>query len=262
MKKTFIFLLCIFSILLGSAQKVQIVPQLGFQYYGFSYISKTDPHPEDFEKSIPEFELAIGAAIKYKTYKCIHVLSIQNPILGLSFAYKNIFADVGINPTSLRTAYSGGPNLIFVSYSLQDESRRVFHFIGSTDFKLFFEGGIGAGVNKTRAYYREVLFPKTTEWISDSDYTRHTVQFNHTGSVGVFLPLKLGINFYNNRKKNFLTLQAFWNQGLTKMAEYTIDYEYGYFSYPQYQRSVKNVRIKSRGTVFGCTLGVPIRLIK
>lgn len=72
--------------------------------------------------------------------------------------------------------------------------------------------------------------------------------------------MKGGVDFYNKKNKCFLSLQAFWHQGLIKMAEYTVNYRYGYFSYPEYQRD-ETVVLKSRGTVYGVTAGVPIRIL-
>jgi hypothetical protein len=57
-----------------------------------------------------------------------------------------------------------------------------------------------------------------------------------------------------------LVFTAYWNQGLIKTEEFLIDYNYGYFNTP-YNRSVMDVKLKTRGTAFGFILGVPIRLI-
>ena len=76
----------------------------------------------------------------------------------------------------------------------------------------------------------------------------------------MFLIGKAGFNLYSKKKKNILTLSAFWNQGLSKMEEFSIDYTYGYLNTP-YQRSVKDLRLKTRSTTFGFILGVPIPLI-
>lgn len=261
MMKYLITFVCLIACFISQSQKLEIVPNVGFQYYGLSYLLRPDAHPEDFKKSRPEFEGAIGVDVKYKSKKLTHVLGLQNPIIGPSFSFRNIYSDKGIIPTFLGYTHSSGPNQIFLSYTLQNEGRKFLKLIGKTRTKLSYSGGFGIGFNKSKDYYETVLQPYSLGGGGGDNYYRYTIRYNRAG-MGMFFPIRAGLNFYNRRKKNFLALQVFWNQGLKKMAEYSIDYDYGYYSYPQYQRSVKDVRLKSRGTTFGCTLGVPIRILK
>jgi hypothetical protein len=46
------------------------------------------------------------------------------------------------------------------------------------------------------------------------------------------------------------------------MAKYNIHYQYGYFNDPTRQVNVPNQIIYTRGTTFGFSLGVPIKIVK
>lgn len=260
LQKLFFFLF-LFPSIHSVGQRLQIVPQLGFQYFGMSYISKPDAHPKDFKQSRPEFEATMGIDIKLRSNKLTHVVGLYNPIVGPSFSFKNMFADKGIIPTFLGHAHSSGPNQIFVSYSLENESKKMRKVFGAIRTKYYYSGGIGVGFNKSKKYYEDVLMPWTYgRQIGDNYYT-YTVRYRKEG-FGVLIPMRTGINLYNKKNRNFLNLNMFWIQGFKKMAEYSIDYEYGYFTHPEYQRSIKDVRLKSRGTVFGATVGMPINILK
>ena len=254
MIKHIIFFLFIFCCLFSKGQTLQIVPRAGFQYHGLSYISKDEPHPSDFKKGIPEFVVTIGADVKYKTKHLTHVLSVQSIALGPSFSFTNMYLDKRIVPSFGGHRRSESIDHAILSYGLEREGH------GNKRLKFNYSVQAGIGFNKSREAYDSILPPDSYgEQIGDH-YYHFTIRYNRSG-MGIFLLGKAGISFYNKKKKSFLNLQAFWHQGLKKMAEYDIHYQYGYFSYPQYRRD-EQVKLKTRGTVFGVTMGVPIRILK
>lgn len=241
------------------SQKIEIVPNLGIQYYGISYISKNDVHPMDFRASRPNIEGTWGFSVKYKRERLRHILSLQDIVLGSSFSFRNIYLDKGIIPTFQERMHSDGIDVLLFSYNIQKEFNKEFIFFGKSKLKFIYSGGVGIAFNRSKWFYDIVLPPYSFGQIISTNYFEYHILYNRAGA-GVFLIGKAGFNFYNKKGKNFLTLEAFWNQGLKKMEEFSIDYNYGYLN-TQYQRTVKDVKLKSRGTAFGFTLGVPIRLI-
>lgn len=254
MKKYFIFLFFILYCNFSKGQKLQFVPRAGFQYHGLSYISKGDPHPSDFKKTVPEFEATIAADVKYKTKHLTHVVSIQSVALGPSFAFSNIYLDKGIVPTFRGHHSASSIDQPILSYGIEKESK------GNSRLRFNYSVQAGIGFNKSREAYDSILPPDSYGREDSVGYYYYAIQYKRSG-IGIFLTGKAGVSFYNKRNKSFLNLQVFWHQGLKKMAEYAILYEYGYFNYPQYQRS-QQVKLKTRGTVFGVMVGVPIRILK
>ena len=253
------------SFISSEGKKLQVVPKVGFQYFGFSYLSKDNLLSDDFKKSSLEFEGAIGLDVKYKLKRWTHVLSLQNALLGPSFSTRNMYADKGITPTLPGHRHATITPHALLSYALQRESRKLFQFTRKIRTSFYYSAGIGVGFNRTKWYYNIALqqytFSATTSTNSSpNNYYNLVIDYRRAG-IGLFMPVTVGLNFYNKRNKNFLTFQAFWNQGLKKMAEYNIRYRYGYYNYPQYQRQ-QEVTLKTRGTVFGVTMGVPIRILK
>jgi len=244
----------------SKSQKLKIVPRIGIQYFGLSHISKSDHHPEDFKTSLPELGGILGVDILYKSKKYTHNLCFQSTELGNSLGVRNLYANKGIIPYFQQHRSSDAINVFLLAYNLQKESRKVSKLIGKSTFKLFYSAGVGVSFNKTHNFYDKIFSkPHTYGFIDGDHYYNDTVQ-TYRGGTGFFLIGKAGMNFYTKRRKHILSLEVFWNQGLRKMQEFSIDYDYGYFSYSQYQRTVKDVTLKSNGTVFGFTLGVPIRL--
>lgn len=241
-------------------QKLEIIPHLGIHYSGISYLLRPDSHPEDFIKSAPELNGTWALSIKYKKANLSHVFRVQSVILGSSYAVKNLYSDKKLLPDFQVHRHSDGLDNYLLTYNLQTETRNFYTFIGRGKIKFYYSGGAGIGSNKSKSYYKERAIPQRYGYTFNDLYYNERIAFLRAG-IGVFLTAEGGINFYNKKSKNFLTFQAFWYQGLKRMEDFSIDYNYGYFSYPQYQRSIKDVHLKSRGTVFGFTLGVPIRLI-
>jgi hypothetical protein len=249
----FLLVACLISnVVIG--QTLELIPRIGFQYHGISYISKVDNHPSDFFPSIPEFEASIGIDIRLKIKRFTHVVSVQITAIGPSFSFRNIFHDKGIIPSSSghHTASFSGQALI--AYGLEWKSRQ--HNLVRFDYSI----QAGIGTNKSKEAYDSIFIPKFYGQEDGTGYKQYSIQYSRTG-VGIFLTGKAGLGFYNRKHKQVISIQAFWHQGLKEMARYDIEYKYGYFNYPQYRRS-QQVTLRSRGTVFGVTLGVPIRILK
>ena len=225
----------------------------GIQYYGISYISKDDPEPSDFQKSWPEFAVTYGVDIKYKPKQLLHVLSIQSIALGPSFAFSNMFLDKGIVPSYSGHHSAGSIDHMLISYGIEKESKG-WNWI---KFNYSIQGGIGT--NKSKSAYDSIWPPSSFGMEDGTNYKEYTIRYKRTG-VGLFLTGKAGFALYDNRNKSFLNFQAFWHQGLIKSAEFLIRYRYGYYNFPQYQRD-QQVVLKTKGTVFGATVGIPIRIL-
>jgi hypothetical protein len=242
------------------SQKVQVVILGGVHYSGLSYISKGDLHPDDFLPSVPELNGTLGFDIKYKKRNISHVVGFQVVTLGSSYGVNNMFADKGILPYFVTHKHSDGIDNFLINYNLEIESKKTIHLSKRMKAKLFYSAGGGIGTNKSESYYREYMTPLTYSSRYDDLYYADKISFKRAG-VGVFLNFKAGVSLYNRKKKEFLRFHGFYAQGLKKMEDFTVDYEYGYTSYPQYQRNIKGIHLKSRGSVFGLLIGIPIRII-
>jgi hypothetical protein len=243
----------IFGCLITTAQTLELVPRVGFQYHGL--VSSPDrPKSSEFKKSSPEFAALIGADIKFRSQTMVHIVSIDNIALGPSFSFYNTFADRGIIPTTGAHRAASSINHLLLSYGLERESKT------KNRLQLFYALQAGIGFNKSQNVYDSVLAPDGFGTEIGTSYMKYTIKYSRVG-LGIFLTGKAGITLLNKKKKDILNLYGYWHQGLKRMATYDIRYSYGYYDYPQYQRS-DQVRLHSRGTVFGVSLGFPIRLIK
>lgn len=189
------------------------------------------------------------------------MFSIQNPILGYSLFVENMYADKGIIPTVLSFGSAGGPNLVFLSYAFEKESRKSMRFIAGSRAKFYFSVGAGIAFNRSIGYYKEIMIPDEGGGQYGDNYYAYDIRSYRQHSLGVLLPFRSGINIYNRQGRDFLILNVFWNQGTINMATYNVSYEYGYVNRPEYQRTVSDLRLKSRGTTFGVTVGVPITIL-
>lgn len=253
MKNYIVLLLASAIFFTAKAQTLQIVPGAGIQFSGLSYISKRNSRPSDFRHSIPLAAVSMVGDIKYKIGKLTQVISIQNIEVGPSFSFRNIYLDKGIVPTISGHFAASSLGHALLSYGVESQTR-----LNKT---ILFNYGIQAGLGFPRGYeYYDSASTETFGMQLGDSYYQYRLQYFRSG-LGIFLSAKMGIAFYNRRKKCWLDLEAFWHQGLRQMEEYAISYQYGYYSYPQYQRD-QQVILKTRGTVFGVTASVPITILK
>ena len=209
--------------------------------------------PVDFTVSQLNSTLTIGADIKLITKRFTHVLSVQSIELGPSFTFRNMYFNQGFIPSSSGHHSASSIGQALISYGIEDT-------YGKRKVRLQYSLQAGIGANKSKEAYDIVLAPDSYGRQAGDHYIGYLTRYKRSG-LGVFLSGKTGISLYNKRNKNTVNLQLFWHQGLKKMAEYSIYYEYGYFSRPEYQRQ-QQVLIKSKGTVFGVTVGIPIGVWK
>lgn len=252
MKRYFIILLLIGKVC--EAQTLEIIPRGGVQFFGLSYISKGDPKPADFKHNIPVGAVSVGADIRYTRQKHFsYLLSIESIEVGPSFSFHNVFLNQGIVPTISGHFAASSLGHALASYGIQKEKNLGQHI------HLSYSIQAGLAFTKGMQYYDSSSTESFGMQLGDS-YYQYRIQYYRSGA-GVFLSGKLGIGLCDKRKRDRIILQLLWHQGLREMEKYRIQYQYGYYSNPQYQRN-QLVILRSRGTVFGATVGVPIRLLK
>lgn len=260
MRSIFLFLICCAS-QLSFSQQFEIIPRAGLQWVGLLTVHGPNGKPNDLTTNIPDLVVTIGADIVYKRNDFSHVLSVQQTGLGPTFRISNMYSDQGIIPSIDNVFGSSGGNVFFLGYSLQKETKKYGKFIGRTTVRAHYGLGVGAGFNRSQEVYDSSMASYCDSWQIGTSYERHCINAR-AGGNGFFITGKGGLNFYNKRKKELFNLQLFWHQGLAQMADFILDYEYGYTNQPQLQRRVNGVVLRSRGTVFGFTAGFPIRIIK
>ena len=117
--------------------------------------------------------------------------------------------------------------------------------------------------NRSKGYYKNkpgasYVFSQSN-W--DNNYSFIEI-FTQSKGVGYFLKLKGGFAFHNKKGLETILLELFYNQGLKKMQEHTVNYRYYYTPVPGSGNSGSGIRFNNKGTTFGGTLGFPVYFFK
>lgn len=237
-----------------SAQKLYIVPDIGIHFTGLTYFSKNDNKPADLTSPVPKLVQILGLQICYPAKQFTHRVGFQWASSGYSYSFKNRYAtdtSIGFH----KHIASGSVSNYIINYSILKEFKRFHLFVGKSTMRYYAAIGVG-GAGKGPEY-----------WLFFNPYTEGFGQYWGTKmkeyDVGpsLFATGDAGIHFYNKNKKHIITLNLFYYKGFTQTKKFELNYYYGYFNNPDRQVS-ENVTLRTRGTIFGFTLGVPITIIK
>lgn len=261
MKKAIYSFLLMALPFVGYSQKLYGILNLTAPFSGISY---TNGHNRDeFGSSIPRINGSWGVDIIFKHKKTSHKFSIEQVPFEKYFKLTNKFIvppnqGLGFSIHKYGTAID---HFIF-SYALQKEGKREKGFLFHSSIRFNYSAGIGVSLNRSKAFYKEIYPNSSGGWASNVTYSAYEA-IHHRKGFGLFLRSTGGFDFINKRKNNrWLRINLFYDQGLKDMVHFDIHYIYGYFNDPSRQVDVPKQVLKSRGTTFGLSIGVPIKILK
>ena len=260
MLKYFLFSGIYFLPLNGLSQRLYIVPNFDLQYSGLSFVRRSEKNASDFKPSIPLLNFMASLDIFYKPKKIIHKLTIESNRFGDGFGVTNKFihpGEIGL----LGISHSGGFDNFIISYNAGIESKKLHNPLGK--LKLRYTGSLGAGIglNRTMAYFDDVIYPIDYGWQDGNTYIAYLGSFSKTGP-GLFSIVNAGFDVISKHNKRVLNFSFFYNKGFTEMVRFYIHYQYGFFNDPARQTDVPKQVLRSRGTSFGLKIGIPIKILK
>jgi hypothetical protein len=259
-KPAFIFLSLSIS-LLGYSQKVYGIVNLTAPFSGISY---TNGHNRtEFRPSIAKINGSWGIDLVFKTKKINQKISAEQLPFQKYFKIINKFklppndSLLGFVSASFGTAID---HFIF-SYALQKEGKKEKGFLFNSKIRFNYSIGLGVSLNRSKSFYRDVYPNSAGGWASQWTYEAYEA-VHHRDGFGVFLKGTGGFDFINKKGKRKLCFNIFYNQGIKEMTHFDIHYQYGYFNDPAKQVDVPKQVLRSRGTSFGFSLGIPVTIIK
>ncbi len=263
MKKLSSLFLCLYISHCGVSQKVYMVVKLTSPFSGISY---TNGHNRDeFRPSNAKINLSWGIDLIYKSKKINHKISLEEMPLGMNFKLFNKFS-APPNTDRLLGFFNASfgreiDHLIF-SYALLKEGGKEKGFLFHSKIRFNYSIGTGLSFNRSKSFYNKVFPNSSGGFSSPNTYVAYEADHNRDG-FGIFLRGTGGFDFINKKKnKRVLSFNVFYNQGLKDMAHFDIHYQYGYWNDPSKQVDVPKQVLRTRGTTFGFSLGVPIKIKK
>lgn len=260
MKQLLPFLMFIVIATNTNAQKLYGVLNLNAP---FSFLNYTKGHNKaEFRPSVVRINISWGIDVFYKPKKTTHKLSLQQVPFGFYFKLINKFI-VPPNSSNLlgfnTTNYGRTIDHFIFSYALQKEEKHVKGFIFSSKIRFNYSIGVGISLNRSKSYYKEKFANSSDGFANTYTYDGYYADHYRDG-FGVFLRGTGGFDIFNKKGKRKLCFSVFYNQGLKDMAHFDIHYDYGYYNDPARQVDVPKQVLRSRGTNFGFSLGIPITI--
>lgn len=246
----------------GNAQKISAALNLTTPFSGISY---TKGHNRDeFKPSVARINFSWGVDMIYHGKKVNHKFSIEQVPFEKYFKLVNKFM-LPPNPEQLlghvRINFGTTIDHFIFSYTLQKEGKKPKGFLLHSRIRFNYSSGVGISFNRSKNYYQTIYANS-----SDGSSNTHTYMaydaVHFRDDFGLFLRGTGGFDFVNKKGKRKLSLNAFYNQGLKDMAHFDIHYRYGYWNDPSKRVDVPHQILRSRGTTFGLSIGVPIIIIK
>lgn len=262
MIKLLFFLLFFCIPFFGYSQKLYGIVNLTAPFWGISY---TNGHNrEEFRPSIATKSFSWGVDFIYKTKNINHKLSVEQVPLGRNFKIINKFMLPPNNERLLgfdQASFGEVSDHFIFSYALQKEGKKEKGFLFHSKIRFNYSIGAGVSLNRSKYYYKIVDDSSSGGWASQWTYVGYEA-VHHRDGFGVFLRGTVGFDFINKKGKRKLSFNLFYNQGLKDMVHYDIHYQYGYWNDPSKRVDVPKQVLRSRGTTFGFSLGVPVTIKK
>lgn len=246
----------------GNTQKLYSVVNLTAPFSGISY---TGGHnSQEFKPSVARINLSWGVDIIYRRKKVNHKFSVEQMPFEKYFKLVNKYM---LPPNTeqllghVRINFGTAIDHFIFSYALQKEGKKEKGFLFDSKIRFNYSAGVGVSFNRSKVYYRN-LYANSSDGASNQ-YTYMAYDAVHyRDGFGLFVRGTGGFDFVNKRGKRKLSVNLFYNQGLKDMAHFDIHYRYGYWNDPAKQVDVPKLVLRSRGTVFGLSVGIPITLLK
>jgi hypothetical protein len=262
MKRLLFFLQFFCICLLGYSQKLYGVVNLTAPFSGISY---TNGHNrEEFRPSIARINFSWGVDLIYRTKSVNHKLSVEQVPFEKYFKIINKFMLPPNNEHLLgnyQIKFSTAIDHFIFNYALQKEGKKEKGFLFHSQIRFNYSAGLGISLNRSKTFYKEV-YPNSSDGRANSRTYMGYTAVHHRDGFGIFLRGTGGFDFINKNEKRKLSFNLFFNQGLKDMAHYDIHYQYGYWNDPSKQVDVPKQVLRSRGTTFGFSLGVPVTIKK
>lgn len=260
MNKYIFLFFFLFETIIGTGQKLYSIVRLKGEFSGISY---TKNHvKEEFRPSVPWIIGSWGIDVIYRAKKMTHKISLEQAALGMNFQIINKFLAPPNNGLGLDNATFGrGIDHLIFGYALQKEGKHEKGFLFHSRIRFNYSLGLGVSLNRSKAYYKDA-YPKSEGGFQGTSTYIGYEAIHYRDGFGVFLKGTGGFDFINKKGKRKLCLNVFYNQGLKDMVHYDIHYQYGYFNDPSRQVDVPHLILRSRGTTFGFSVGIPIALKK
>ncbi len=259
MKQFFILCTLLASFKFALTQKISIVPHTGINLSAFGYrAGGKDPASILTYPKFNNINPVLGVDIMYEKGKFIHALGVSSQPFGISF--KGDVKQEGTNQTAILFSHAAFDRQFMLSYQLFVQSR-----ISKTSSKrpVYFNYGMGLGVgfNRSKNFYSINNIPRSFGGSSLPAGHFYAYEYNRfrTG-IGYFLKPEIGFIFYNKKKKPFLNTSLFYNIGLTEMESFKLKLQYGNLFTTYFKE--ENQILKTRGSVFGFKIGVPVKLFE
>jgi hypothetical protein len=259
--KKFLVVISVLSVLKISAQKVTTVINLVGEFAGISY---TDHHvKEEFRPSVPKINGVWSFDFIYHARKINHKISFGQSVFEKYFHLKNKFVNppndtlLGIRGMNFGT----GIDLLTLSYCLQKEGQKGKKFLFNSKIIFNYSLGLGYLFNRSKYYWRNYNATSKDGAADPYTYMGYEAIHYHDGD-GIYLKAGIGFNLVNKKKRRLICFHLCYDQGLRQMAHYDIHYKYGFWNDPQKQVEVPSQILRSRGTTFSFTIGIPITIKK
>ena len=264
MKKVLFFLLFFLLFHFVHGQKLYGIINLTAPFSGISYAKEYNE--EEFKPRNVRINVGWGFDIVYKVKKLSHKFSFNEMPLEGSFKLVNKFMLRQYNQDGrllgFREFIHGDAIDHFIfSYALQKVGEKEKRFLLKSRIQFNYSAGLGVSLNRSKDYYKQVFSSSSGGGYSPITYYDYDINIYREG-FGLFLKGGVGGDFINKKGKRNLCFNLFFYQGLKNMAHFDIRYRYGYYNDPSKQVDVPNQKIYSRGTTFGFSLGVPVRILK
>jgi len=194
----------------------------------------------------------------------MHKLSVEQVPFGFYFKLTNKFMLPPNNERLLgidNVKFGRTIDQFIFSYALQKEGKKEKGFLFKSKIRFNYSVGMGISLNRSKSYYKEVFLNSSDGGSDPWTYWGYYADHYRDG-FGVFLRGTGGFDFISKKGKRVLCFNVFYNQGLKDMAHFDIHYQYGYWNDPSKQVDVPKQVLRTRGTTFGFSLGVPITIKK
>lgn len=262
--REFILLSCFFILAVETyGQKLYSVLKLTAPFSGISY---TKGHNlEEFRPSVARINFSWGADIIYQHKKGVHKISIEQVPFDKYFKLINKFIQPPNTDNLLghvRINFGTGIDHFILSYAFQLEGKKEKGFLFNSRIRFNYSAGAGVSLNRSKNYWANIYSNSADGWTNPHTYMAYEAEHSRKGA-GIFIRTSGGFNFISKKTgRRKLAVELFYNQGLKDMAHYDIHYRYGYWNDPNKQVDVPHQILRSRGTTFGFSVGVPIVIIK
>jgi hypothetical protein len=226
---------------------------MGIERSGICYYPKHAMRRNDIKISVPINGVFLSGEIG---------ITKNNKKFSIGYEMKNIGEGMGVindsAVTPIRTVFRGidrhstGGTISFIGvyYDRYSKINKNISWL-----KWYYGVGVGIGFNRTDAYYRETQNAGYSSFASNDYYLE---MWNKPTGHGIFLKFRGGLSVLNKKRREVMLLEVFWNQGLRKMLDHTVNYGYGYPPNPSSWHRVYGLKYSNRGTSFGACLGFPV----